>query len=148
MCIIATHPIEAGAGSIAPVPRWEQRLARFRPARAWRICPGRCLGSSHYAIAIALATNARTDEGFRYIANPDDFTGVAHVCVPSKSEARQLERSWEAYERAVNTLRLPRMSGIGKMLLTIPPDQPVAVVAWMRKDQADRLKTASGQWKT
>ena len=107
---------------------------------------GSYLGNSRYAIAIALATNARTADGFPYIANPDDLTSVARVCVPSKSEARDLTRSWNAYERAVNSARLPRMSGISKMLLTIPPDQPVNVVAWVRKDQADRLKTASGQW--
>jgi len=104
------------------------------------------LGNSRYAIAIALATNARTAAGFPYIANPDDLTSIARVCVPSKSEARDLARSWDAYERAVNSARLPRMSGISKMLLTIPPDQPVNVVAWVRKDQADRLKTASGAW--
>jgi hypothetical protein len=106
----------------------------------------RYLGSSRYAIAIALATNLRTSDGFSYIANPDDLTGVAQVCVPTRSEARQLGRSWEAYERAVNAARLPRMSGISKTLLSISPDQPVNVVAWVRKDQADRLKTASGEW--
>jgi hypothetical protein len=106
----------------------------------------RYLGNSRYAIAIALATNARTGGGFSYIANPSDLTGVARVCVPSKSEARQLRRSWEAYERAMNAARLPQISSIDKALLTIPPDQPVNVVAWMRKDQADRLKTASGEW--
>jgi hypothetical protein len=106
----------------------------------------RHLGSSRYAIAIALATNARTGDGFRYIANPDDLTGVGRVCVPSKSEARQLARSWETYERAVNAARLARMSRSSKTLLTISPDQPVNVVAWMREDQADRLKAASGEW--
>jgi len=69
----------------------------------------RYLGSARYAIAIALATNARIGDGFGYIANPDDLIGVARVCVPSRSEARQLERSWEAYERAVNAARLPRI---------------------------------------
>ena len=104
------------------------------------------LGNSRYSIAIALATNARTADGFPYIANPDDLTGVARVCVPSKSEARDLTRSWDTYERAVNSARLPRMSGIAKMLVTISPGQPVSVVAWARKDQVDRLKTTSGAW--
>jgi hypothetical protein len=107
---------------------------------------GSYLGNPRYAIAIALATNARTADGFSYIANPDDLTGIARVCVPSKSEARQLGRSWEAYERAVNAARLARMSGVSERLVTIRPDQPVNVVAWVRKDQADRLKTASGEW--
>lgn len=31
-------------------------------------------------------------------------------------------------------------------LVTIPPEQPVNLVAWMRKDQVGRLKTASGDW--
>ena len=106
----------------------------------------RYLGSARYAIAIALATNARIGDGFGYIANPDDLTGVARVCVPSRSEARQLERSWEAYERAVNAARLPRISSVDKMLVTLPPGQPVTVITWMRRDQADRLKTASGDW--
>ena len=106
----------------------------------------RYLGSSRYSIAIALATNARTQDGFSYIANPDDLAGIARLCVPSKSEARQLLRSWNAYEHAVNAARLPRMASISKTLVTIAPDQPVKVVAWERKDQADRLKTASGEW--
>src|ERR1700723_1108188 len=44
------------------------------------------LGSSRYAIAIALATNERTGDNFPYIANPDDLTGIPRVCVPSKPE--------------------------------------------------------------
>jgi len=104
------------------------------------------LGNSRFAIAIALATNARTADGFPYIGNPDDLTGVARVCVPSQSDARDLTRRWDAYERAVNSARLPRMSGIGKSLVTIPPDQPVNVVAWMRPDQVTKLKTDSGDW--
>src|ERR1700733_3877894 len=89
----------------------------------------RYLGSSRYAIAIALATNARTADGFRYIGNPDDLTGVTRVCVPSKPESRQLERSWESYERAVSAARLPRISVVSNALVTIPPDQLVSVVA-------------------
>ncbi|HYL35203.1 MAG TPA: hypothetical protein VEV17_04765 [Bryobacteraceae bacterium] len=104
------------------------------------------LGSPRYAIAIALATNARTGDGFRYIANPDDLTGVARVCVPSKREARELQRSWEAYEGAVSAARLPRRYAVRKMLLTLRPDQPVNVIAWVREDQADRFKAASSEW--
>ena len=106
----------------------------------------RYLGGSRDAIAIALATNVRTGDGFSYISNPDDLAGVARVCIPSKSEARQLGRSWDAYERAVDAARLPRISAVSGTLLTIPPDRPVDVVTWVRKDQADRLKTASGDW--
>jgi hypothetical protein len=106
----------------------------------------RYLGNSRYAMAIALATNARTGDGFHYIANPDDLSGIPRVCVPSKAEARELNRSWTAYERAVDAARLPRMSEMDKSLLTIPADQPIQVVAWVRKDQADRMKTASGAW--
>jgi hypothetical protein len=106
----------------------------------------RHLGNSRYAIAIALATNSRTGDGFPYIANPDDLTGIARVCVPSKPEARQLERSWDIYARAVDSARLPRISLIDKTLVTIPQDRPVDVVAWVRQDQAARLKTASGEW--
>jgi hypothetical protein len=106
----------------------------------------RYLGNARYAIAIALATNARTGDGFHYIANPDDISGVPRVCVPSKTEARQLTRSWQAYEQAVDAARLPRKSVFAKSLVTIPPDQPISVAAWVRKDQADRLKTASGDW--
>ena len=103
----------------------------------------RYLGDSRYAIAIALATNERTGDGFRYIGNPDDLTGIPRVCIPSKPEARQLQRSWETYDRAVSAARLPRKSDISNMLVTIPPDQPINVVAWVRKDQADRLKVTS-----
>ena len=108
----------------------------------------RDLGNSRYAIAIALATNARTAGGFgfTYIANPDDLTAVKRVCIPSKSEARELTRSWEVYDRAVTTARLPRLSAVSKTLVVVPPDQPVSVAAWVRKDQADRLKTESGDW--
>ena len=104
------------------------------------------LGGSQYAIAIALATNERTGDGFRYIANPDDLANAPRVCIPSKAEARQLERSWTAYDRAVNVARLPRLSGVDTKLVTIPADKPVDVVAWVRTDQADRLKVASGGW--
>jgi hypothetical protein len=104
------------------------------------------LGNATHAIAIALATNARISDGFLYIANPDDLTGIARVCVPTKSEARQLEQSWKAYQRAVNATRLPQMSGTGKTLLTFPTDQPVDAASWIRADQAGRLKTASGEW--
>lgn len=104
------------------------------------------LGGSRYAISIALATNERTGDGFRYIANPDDLTGIPRVCVPSKTEARQLERSWTSYDRAVHLARLPRLADVDSKLVTIPVDQSVNVVAWVRKDQADRLKTASGGW--
>ncbi len=106
------------------------------------------LGDPRYAIAIALATNARTADGFGYIANPDDITNVKSVCIPSKSEAGQLEKAWRAYDHAVSAARLPRMANVSKTLLTIPPDQPVDVVAWVRKDQAEGLKTASGGWVT
>jgi len=106
----------------------------------------RYFGDSRYAISLALATNSRTADGFRYIVNPDDLTGISRVCIPSKSEARELERSWQAYARAVDAARLPRMSKISNKLLIVPPDQPVKVVAWMRKDQADGLKTASRGW--
>jgi hypothetical protein len=106
----------------------------------------RYFGGPRYAIAIALATNARTGDGFRYIANPDDLSGVPRVCIPARSEAGQLKRSWEIYERAVTTARLPRTIDTDKNLLTIAPDQPVNVVAWVRKDQADRLKLTSGEW--
>jgi hypothetical protein len=106
----------------------------------------RYLGDPRDAIAIALATNVRTGDGFSYIANPDDLGGVARVCIPSKSEARQLRRSWEAYDRAVNAARLPRISDVGGKLSTIAPDRSVDVVTWVRKEQAGRLKTASGDW--
>jgi hypothetical protein len=117
-----------------------------QPAATLDNLAGRYLGGPRYAIAIALATNARTADGFPYIANPDDLTGIARVCIPSKAEAHQLERSWQAYDRAVTVARLPRMANIGQTLLTVPPDRPVNVVAWVRRDQADRLKTASGAW--
>jgi hypothetical protein len=137
LCVFAagTH-----AATPCPVPR------NVPDGASLEALASRYLGSSRYSIAIALATNARTQDGFHYIANPDDLTGIAQVCVPSKSEARQLLRSWNAYEHAVNAARLPRMSGIGKTLVTIAPDQPVKVVAWERKDQADHLKTDSGEW--
>jgi len=106
------------------------------------------LGNPGYAISIALATNARTADKFSYVSNPDDLKGVARVCVPSKSEAKELRKSWENYERAVDAARLPRMSTIApaQTLAAIPPDQPVNVVAWMRSDQTARLKTTSGEW--
>src|SRR5215469_1530891 len=49
------------------------------------------LGNARYAIAvaIALATNARTGDGFSYVANPEDLTGIRRVCIPSKAEANQ-----------------------------------------------------------
>jgi hypothetical protein len=109
----------------------------------------RDLGNPRYAIAIALATNARTADGFSYIANPDDLTGAKRVCVPSKAEARELARTWVVYDRAVTAARLPRNSAVSRTLVTIPPDQPINVVAWVRKDQADRLKTATAEtWVT
>jgi len=103
----------------------------------------RNLGSASYAIAIALATNARTGNGFSYIANPDDLTGITHVCVPSESEAHQLKDSWDTYERALDSARLPRTASIDKMLVTIPPDQPVNVVTWMRQQPANQVKAPS-----
>jgi hypothetical protein len=106
----------------------------------------RYLGSPRFAIAIALSTNARSGDGFKYISNPEDLTGIDRVCIPSKSEARLLVRSWEAYDKAVGMARLPRMSSVSKSLVTIPPERPVTVVAWVRKDQVDRLKTPSGGW--
>jgi hypothetical protein len=106
----------------------------------------RFLGNSRYAISIALATNSRTYDGFSYIANPDDLTGVSRVCIPSKSSAQALEQSWQAYSRAVEAARLPRTPEIAKKLVIIPPDQPVNVVAWVRTDQVARLKTASDDW--
>ena len=106
----------------------------------------RFLGNSNYAISIALATNARTADGFSYISNPDDIKNATRVCIPGKSEARELRKNWSTYERAVDTARLPRISAIDPALVTIPPDQPVNVVSWMRKDQVGRLKTAPGDW--
>jgi len=105
-------------------------------------------GSSDYAIPIALATNARTADGFTYISNPDQLKDGTRLCIPSKSEAKELRKSWENYERAVATARLPRISVIAppQVLAVIPPDQPISVVAWMRKDQTARLKSASGDW--
>lgn len=106
----------------------------------------RYLGNSRFAIAIALSTNARSADGFKYISNPDDLTGIKQVCIPTKSEARLLLRSWEAYDKAVAAARLPRLSNVSKELVSISPEQPVTVVAWVRKDQAEGLKTPSGAW--
>lgn len=106
----------------------------------------RYLGNARYAISIALATNSRTGDGFLYVANPDDLSGVSRVCIPSQPEARELERSWQAYIRAVDIARLPRMSAEANALLIIPTDQPVDVVAWERKDKVDRFRTSSGDW--
>jgi hypothetical protein len=106
----------------------------------------RYLGNSRFAIAIALSTNARSADGLKYISNPDDLTGIKQVCIPTKSEARLLLRSWETYDKAVTAARLPRLSNVSKELVSISPEQPVTVVAWVRKDQADNLKTPSGGW--
>jgi len=105
-------------------------------------------GNSSYAIPIALATNARTSDGFAYISNPDQLKDGTRICIPAKSEAKELRKSWENYERAVTVARLPRISVIAppQVLAVIPPDQPISVVAWMRKDQTARLKTASGDF--
>lgn len=130
------------AAAPCPLPRDVQ------PGVTLESLAGLYLGGSRYAIAIALATNARTGDDFTYIANPDDLTGIPRVCIPSKPEARRLEQSWKAYDRAVSAARLPRISGVSKTLLTIPLDQPVNVVAWVRKDQTDRLKVDSGAWVT
>jgi hypothetical protein len=104
----------------------------------------RYLGSPRFAISIALATNSRSSAGFQYISNPDDLTGIGHLCVPSKSEARLLLRNWEAFDKAVSGARLPRTSGISNELVTISPDQPVTVVTWIRAPQAEQLKTSRG----
>jgi hypothetical protein len=104
------------------------------------------LGSSEYATAIALATNLRTDQQFPYISNPYDISGIARVCVPNKAEAKELNRAWAAYEKAVESARLMRQTIASKPLLNVAPEKPVDLVAWMRKDQADRLKTPSGGW--
>jgi len=105
----------------------------------------RYFGNPRFAIAIALSTNSRTPQ-FKYISNPDDLTNIERVCIPTKSEARLLLRSWEAYDKAVSGARLPRMSGVSKSLVTIPLEQPVTVVAWVRTDQVAKMKTASGGW--
>lgn len=128
------------ASTTCPAPREISNGARLDDLAA------QYLGSARYAISIALATNSRTAEGFRSIDNPDDLSGISRVCVPSKSEARELERSWQAYTRAVDVARLPRTSAMDSRLVIITPDQPVNVVAWMTKDQVRRLKTASGAW--
>jgi len=104
------------------------------------------LGDSSYAISIALATNARTADGFNYIANPDTIAANARICVPSMAEARHLRQQWEVYERAVEEARLPRTTSINSALVSIQPDQPVTTVAWMRADQVTRLKSANGEW--
>jgi len=117
-----------------------------RPGSRLEDLASQYLGDSRYSIAIALATNARTTEGFSYIANPDSLNSITRVCIPTKSEARGLRRSWDTYQNAVDAARLPRIAAISAGLLTIPSDQPVNVVAWVRKDQADRLRTASGEW--
>jgi hypothetical protein len=105
-------------------------------------------GNTSYAIPIALATNARTADRFTYISNPDQLKDGARVCIPSKSEAKQLRKSWQTYERAVAIALLPRISVLAppQVLVVVPADQPVNVVAWMRKDQTAHLKTASGEW--
>lgn len=106
------------------------------------------LGTPRAGIAIALATNARIAEGFRYIANPDDPSQVPKVCVPNRTEAKALRIRWESYDRAVTEARLPRAATRGSNLETIDSAKPVDVVAWVRKDQVDRLKTSSGGWVT
>jgi hypothetical protein len=106
----------------------------------------RYLGNARYAISIVLATNARTDDKFSYIANPDNLSGVSQVCIPSRREAHEWERSWQDYARAVDLARLPRKSAESGALLIIPADQPVDVVAWERQAQAARFRTASGGW--
>jgi hypothetical protein len=107
----------------------------------------RYLGSPRFAIAIALATNARSDK-FAYISNPDDLNGVKQICIPSKSEARLMLRNWEAFDKAVAGTRLPRKSSLrNEALVEIPPEEPVTFVAWVRKNQTDKWKTPLGGWK-
>jgi hypothetical protein len=116
------------------------------PGASLQDLANRYLGSSRFAIAIALSTNARSADGFKYISNPDDLTGIKQVCIPNKPEARLLLRRWEAYDKAVSVARLPRLPDVSKELVSISPEQPVTVVAWVRKDQADGLKMPSGGW--
>lgn len=115
----------------------------LQPADTLNTLASRYFGNPRYAISIALATNARSADGFRYIANPDDLSGIPRVCIPAKSEARQLDQAWRAYARSVDEARLPRAATLGSNLVTIPPDQPVDVVAWVRADQATRYRTAA-----
>jgi hypothetical protein len=126
------------AGTACPQPLDISKEARLEDLAT------RYLGSARYAISIALATNSRTDDGFPYIANPDDLNGISRVCIPSKREARELERGWQDYTQAVEIARLPRKSAESDALLMIPLDQPVNVVAWKRKKQADEFRRALG----
>jgi len=104
------------------------------------------LGDPGYAISIALATNARTADGFTYISNLDAVSAGARVCVPATAEARHLRERWQSFEQAVDEARMPRGTSIDTALVPVPPDRPVTVVAWMRTDQVARLKTAGGGW--
>lgn len=107
---------------------------------------GRYLGNPRYAMAIVLATNSRTDQHFDYIGEPDVLSTNAHVCVPSKKEARQLLKTWESFGRAMDTARLPRAVNQSPSLVTVGSEQAVDVVAWKREDQVQRWRNGPGTW--
>jgi hypothetical protein len=106
----------------------------------------RYLGNQRYAMSIVLATNSRTDQHFDYIGEPDAVSASAHVCVPSKREARHLLKTWQSFERAMDAARLPRAVHPSPSLVTVGAQQAVDLVAWKRDDQVEKWKDGPGSW--
>jgi len=103
------------------------------------------LGDIEYAPAILLATNARAGSStFSFIGNPEKLGAGTTLCIPEFQEAERLRSRFETYLRAVSEMVLPRPSGISNSLVSIDPLKPVHVVAWVRSDQIQKFKAATG----
>lgn len=103
-------------------------------------------GDSEYWPAIVLATNSRTAEGFRLIANWNDLSRVPKVCIPSLAEADRWRLRFQQYRAAIAEAALPEPWDVAPKLVEFPPDRPIEVATWISEDELRTYRSDSGQW--
>jgi hypothetical protein len=103
-------------------------------------------GDSRYWPSIVLATNSRSADGFRLIANWNDLGRVPKVCIPALPEAERWRLRYEQYRAAIAETALPEPWDVVPKLVEFPPDRPLEVVTWFSEDEVAAYRTPTGQW--
>src|SRR5579884_2072819 len=101
----------------------------------------RYFGEPSYQWAILLATNAHASEqGFRFIRDPNQLPAGSYACIPNLSTAGRLRTEYDRYLRSVNQARSPTRADISNSLVAIDTSKPVKVVTWIRGGQLSTFR--------
>lgn len=108
------------------------------------------MGSRDFASAILVATNARANDGFSFISNPNSLTSGATLCIPDTMEAQRSRARYATYQRAVATTTTTQPWETSHALVEIPANKELTVATWTRASQVKNYtdKTPQDTWVT